>query len=148
MPVRGVDQNMPVSFSPEGGAVPGDRIVGILTPGEGVTIYPIQSPSLSNFEDEPERWIDVRWDIGTESNEQYPARIKVSVINEPGSLAEIASIIGASDANIDNLRMIRRAPDFTDMEIDLEVWDLKHLNRIIQELRSKSIISNAARVNG
>ena len=148
LPVRGVDQNMPVSFSPEGGAVPGDRIVGILTPGEGVTIYPIQSPSLSNFEDEPERWIDVRWDIGTESNEQYPARIKVSVINEPGSLAEIASIIGASDANIDNLRMIRRAPDFTDMEIDLEVWDLKHLNRIIQELRSKSIISNAARVNG
>ena len=105
LPVRGVDQNMPVSFSPEGGAVPGDRIVGILTPGEGVTIYPIQSPSLSNFEDEPERWIDVRWDIGTESNEQYPARIKVSVINEPGSLAEIASIIGASDANIDNLRI-------------------------------------------
>ena len=34
------------------------------------------------------------------------------------------------------------------MEIDLEVWDLKHLNRIIQDLRSKSIISNAVRVNG
>ncbi len=45
-----------------GGAVPGDRIVGILTPGEGITIYPIQSPALKEFEDEPERWLDVRWE--------------------------------------------------------------------------------------
>ena len=37
--------NLPVSFAPNGGAVPGDRIVGILTPGEGITIYPIQSPN-------------------------------------------------------------------------------------------------------
>ncbi len=48
---------------PNGGAVPGDRIVGILTPGEGITIYPIQSPALKDFEDAPERWLDVRWDM-------------------------------------------------------------------------------------
>ena len=42
--------------------MPGDRIVGILSPGEGITIYPIQSPALSEFEDKPERWLDVRWD--------------------------------------------------------------------------------------
>ena len=45
-------------FAPNGGAVPGDRIVGILTPGEGITIYPIQSPALKDFEDTPERWLD------------------------------------------------------------------------------------------
>ena len=50
-------------FAPNGGAVPGDRIVGIVTPGEGITIYPIQSPALKDFEEEPERWLDVRWDI-------------------------------------------------------------------------------------
>ena len=47
---------MPVQFAPNGGAVPGDRIVGILNPGEGITIYPIQSPALQAFEDAPERW--------------------------------------------------------------------------------------------
>ena len=119
-----------------------------MTPGEGVTIYPIHSPSLIAFEDEPERWIDVRWDIDANSREKYPTRIHVSALNEPGSLAEIATVIGSSDANIDNLHMLKRAPDFTEMEIDLEVWDLKHLNRIIEELRSKSIISSAIRVNG
>jgi guanosine-3',5'-bis(diphosphate) 3'-pyrophosphohydrolase len=40
IPIRGIDADLPVRFAPNGGAVPGDRIVGILTPGEGVTIYP------------------------------------------------------------------------------------------------------------
>ena len=62
IPIRGINGDLPVRFAPDGGAVPGDRIVGILTPGEGITIYPIQSPALSEFEDTPERWLDVRWD--------------------------------------------------------------------------------------
>ena len=55
--------DLPVSFAPNGGAVPGDRIVGIMTPGEGITVYPIQSPALAAFDDQPERWLDVRWDV-------------------------------------------------------------------------------------
>ena len=47
IPIRGINGDLPVSFAPDGGAVPGDRIVGILTPGVGITIYPIQSPALS-----------------------------------------------------------------------------------------------------
>ena len=63
IPIRGINSDLPVRFAPDGGAVPGDRIVGILTPGEGITIYPIQSPALKDFEDKPERWLDVRWDV-------------------------------------------------------------------------------------
>src|SRR4029077_624992 len=53
VPIRGINTDLPVRFAPNGGAVPGDRIVGILTPGEGITIYPIQSPALKDFEDTP-----------------------------------------------------------------------------------------------
>ena len=148
IPIRGLGTDMPVRFAPEGGAVPGDRIVGILTPGEGITIYPIHSPQLGAFDDEPERWVDVRWDVGPDRQERFPARIRVSAVNEPGSLAAIAEVIGASDGNIDNLRMVERSRDFTEMEIDLEVWDLKHLNRIVSELRAKPVVSNAYRLNG
>src|SRR5215471_3490538 len=63
IPIRGINSDLPVKFAPNGGAVPGDRIVGIITPGEGITIYPIQSPALKDFEEEPERWLDVRWDV-------------------------------------------------------------------------------------
>src|ERR1700688_618934 len=49
IPVRGINSDLPVKCAPNGGAVPGDRIVGIVTPGEGITIYPIQSPALKDF---------------------------------------------------------------------------------------------------
>ena len=71
-------------FAPEGGAVPGDRIVGILTPGEGITIYPIQSPSLAAFDNEPERWIDVRWDIDAATPQRFPARHRAAIDQRAG----------------------------------------------------------------
>jgi len=146
LPIRGVASDMPVKFAPQGGAVPGERIVGILTPGEGVTIYPIHSPALARFEDEPERWVDVRWDVTEGSPERFPASIRVTAANEPGTLAAIAEAIGASEGNIDNLRMLARGKDFTEMEIDLEVRDLQHLNRIIGEIRGKSMVSEVGRL--
>ncbi|MBO0345971.1 bifunctional (p)ppGpp synthetase/guanosine-3',5'-bis(diphosphate) 3'-pyrophosphohydrolase [Roseibium sp. CAU 1637] len=148
LPIRGLSGDIPVAFAPNGGAVPGDRIVGILTPLEGLTIYPIQSPALKEFDDQGERWVDVRWDIDVDNPERFPARLTVSAANEPGSLAAIAQIIGDNGGNIDNLKMMRKAPDFHQMLIDLEVWDLKHLNRIINQLRAKSNVSNVVRVNG
>src|SRR5690606_33927835 len=147
LPIRGVRGDLPVTFAAEG-AVPGDRIVGILEPGKGITIYPIQSPSLTAFDDQPERWIDVRWDIDEARKERFPARISVSTINEPGSLAAIAQVIAASDANIHTLSMARTAPDFTEMIIDMEVWDVKHLNRLIMQLKDHPSVSDAKRVNG
>jgi RelA/SpoT family (p)ppGpp synthetase len=148
IPIRGINGDLPVRFAPNGGAVPGDRIVGILSPGEGITIYPIQSPALSEFEDRPERWLDVRWDEEERAPRRFPARIAVQSVNEPGSLAQIAQVIAEHDGNIDNIRMTRRAPDFTDVTIDLEVYDLKHLTAILAQLRAKPVVAKAERVNG
>jgi RelA/SpoT family (p)ppGpp synthetase len=148
IPIRGINGDLPVRFAPDGGAVPGDRIVGILTPGEGITIYPIQSPALSEFEDTPERWLDVRWDEEEQAPSRFPARIAVQSVNEPGSLAQITQVIAEHDGNIDNIRMTRRAPDFSDVTIDLEVYDLKHLTAILAQLRAKSVVAKAERVNG
>ncbi|RVA53461.1 bifunctional (p)ppGpp synthetase/guanosine-3',5'-bis(diphosphate) 3'-pyrophosphohydrolase, partial [Mesorhizobium sp. M7A.F.Ca.US.001.01.1.1] len=119
VPIRGVRGDLPVRFAPEG-AVPGDRIVGIVQPGTGITIYPIQSPALQAFDDQPERWIDVRWDIDERTKERFPARVSVTAINAPGSLADIAQVVASNDANIHTLSMVRTAPDFTEMLIDLE----------------------------
>src|SRR5215467_7004737 len=119
IPIRGINSDLPVRFAPDGGAVPGDRIVGIMTPGEGITIYPIQSSALKDFEDTPERWLDVRWDVDGATQQRFPARIALQSVNEPGSLAQIARVIAEHDGNIDNIRMRRRAPYFTSITIDL-----------------------------
>jgi GTP pyrophosphokinase len=137
-----------VTFAPNGGAVPGDRIVGILTPGVGVTVYPIQSAALAAFDNEPERWLDVRWDTEASGIERFPARLSLQSINEPGVFAQIAQVIADHDGNIDNISMKRRTQDFTDITLDLSVWDLQHLTAIIAELRSKRPVSSVQRVNG
>jgi GTP diphosphokinase / guanosine-3',5'-bis(diphosphate) 3'-diphosphatase len=148
IPIRGINSDLPVKFAPNGGAVPGDRIVGIVTPGEGITIYPIQSPALKDFEEEPERWLDVRWDVDDSTPQRFPARILVDNVNEPGSLAQVATVIAEHDGNIDNISMSRRSPDFTELTIDLEVYDLKHLSAIIAQLRAKAVVARVERVNG
>ena len=109
---------------------------------------PIQSPALKDFDDEPDRWLDVRWDVDEDRGERFPARIEVTAINEPGTLAQVAQVIAENDANISNLRITKNAPDFSVMLLDVEVFDLKHLTRLIAQLRSRPVVSNAARVNG
>jgi GTP pyrophosphokinase len=143
IPIRGFNKDLPVTFQ-EGGAVPGDRIVGVLVPQRGIQIFQIHSPLLR--EHESDNWIDVTWDIDPEHPERFPARIRVSAANEPGSLAEIAQVIGEKDGNIDNLRMMRRAADFTEMVIEIDVWDLEHLNGIVSALKTKRSVSSVERI--
>jgi GTP diphosphokinase / guanosine-3',5'-bis(diphosphate) 3'-diphosphatase len=147
IPIRGINGDLPVRFAPDGGAVPGDRIVGILTPGEGITVYPIQSGALKDFEDTPERWLDLRWDMDDATPQRFPARIALQTVNEPGTLVQVAQVIAEHDGNIDNIRMTRQSPDFTSLTIDLEVYDLKHLTSIIAQLRAKDVVAAAERVN-
>jgi GTP pyrophosphokinase len=148
IPIRGINGDLPVRFAPEGGAVPGDRIVGILTPGKGITIYPIHSPALKEFDDEPGRWLDVRWDIDEVTTQRFPARLLLKAKNQPGTLAQVAQVIGEHGGNIDNVHMDRPSQDFTQITIDLGVYDLKHLNAIIEQLRAKPVVSSAERFNG
>lgn len=148
IPIRGINGELPVRFAPEGGAVPGDRIVGILTPGEGITIYPIQSNALQKFEEAPERWLDVRWDVDELSEGRFPAQIVVTSINEPGSLAQIATAIADRNGNIEGIQMRSRSPDFHEMVIDLGVFDLRHLNAIMSDLRKRPSVSSVVRLNG
>lgn len=147
IPIRGLSGDLPVTFAP-GGAVPGDRIVGILSPGEGITIYPIESPGLSAFDEQPERWLDVRWDMELKGSSRFPARLLVSVYNEPGGLAEITRVIADTDANIDNITMQSKTADFREIVLDIEVWDLKHLSAIISGMRAKPMVERVERILG
>src|SRR3979411_2608882 len=90
IPIRGINSDLPVRFAPNGGAVPADRIVGIMSPGEGITIYPIQSPALKDFEEEPERWLDVRWDVDDTTPQRFPGRLLVDTVDEPGTPPQAA----------------------------------------------------------
>ena len=148
LPLRGIEWDMPVRFAPKGGAVPGERIVGIRTPGEGITIYPIHSPALIDYDDKPEQWLDVRWDLDTARKGLYPTQILVTTLNEPGALGQVSTTIGETGANIDNVVFNPTGPDFREVRFDLEVSDIQHLNAIMAQLRDKSVVSKVERLSG
>src|SRR4029079_1235184 len=145
--VRGVDRDLPIRIARETGAVPGDRIVGILTQGEGITVYPIFARALQAFDDQPARWVDLAWDTSDETL-RYPSRISVKIHNEVGALAQVTQAIGELDGNIDQLQMLTRAKDFYDLDIVLEVNNFKHLTSIMNALRNKPLVSSVSRVTG
>ncbi len=146
--IQGIDNDIPIEFAPHGGAIPGDRIVGILTPNRGITIYPIHAPELAALEDQIERWVDVRWAPEAEGVVRFPTQIRAIVLNEPGVLAQVAQVIADTDGNIQNLRITSSSRPVCEMLIDLEVYNVKHLARILALLKTKTVVTDAQRVFG
>ena len=149
LPVRGAAANVALKIFKATGAVPGERIVGIVTPGEGITIYPIFAAALESFDQEPERWVDLAWGVA-EEGERFPARISIVLANEVGALAQVTQVIGDHGGNIDELTMLARhgVRDFFDLMILLEVFDIRHLNEIMNELKGRPLVSDVDRVTG
>ena len=139
--------DLPVHFATEKcGALPGERIVGILKPGEGIIVYPIDSPELEKFDKDANEWIDVAWDVDEDNPERFPAAIEVKVMNDVGTLAQVTQAIGDSDGNIDNLNIVDRAADFFTMVIEISVWDIKHLNEIMKAVKRKPAVNAVRRM--
>ncbi len=145
LPIRGLSGNMEVHFAPAG-AVPGDRIVGIMDEGKGMTIYPIQASALQRFDDQPERWIDVRWDLDAANKQRFSAKVAINALNEPGTLATIAQKVANLDINIRTMTMGRVAADFSELSLEIEVWDLRHLNQLLTQLKDLDCVSTVKRV--
>ncbi|MCH8037946.1 MAG: bifunctional (p)ppGpp synthetase/guanosine-3',5'-bis(diphosphate) 3'-pyrophosphohydrolase, partial [Proteobacteria bacterium] len=124
--------------------LPGERIVGIVTTGKGVTVHTIDCETLETFQDTPERWIDLAWEVDDES-EAHTGRLHLVVANEPGSLGDLSTIIGKNHGNISNLKITDRSIDFFEMLVDVEVQDAKHLSNIIAALRAAPVITSVER---
>lgn len=148
VPIKGLIPGMAMHFARCCHPLPGDRIVGIVTTGKGVTIHTIDCETLETFADTPERWLDVSWGEGPDAPEAHVGRILVTLANQPGSLGTLSTVIGKNGGNITNLKITNRTLDFWDMLIDIYVNDTKHLNNIIAALRATPQVANVERARG
>ena len=148
LPIRGLIPGMAVHFAGCCHPLPGDRIVGIVTTGKGVTIHTIDCETLESFADTPERWIDVAWDVDPAAGESHIGRLNVVITNQLGSLGSLTTVIGKNGGNITNLKIANRSTDFFEILIDVEVKDVKHLTNIIAALRATPSINSVERGRG
>jgi len=146
--IKGLIPGMAMHFAGCCHPLPGDRIVGIVTTGKGVTIHTIDCETLGEFVDASERWLDVSWDVGEEVGDVHVGRIHLTVLNVPGSLGDLSSVIANNEGNISNLKITNRSPEFFDMLIDIEVRDVKHLTAVIAALRADPAINSVERARG
>ena len=122
--------------------LPGDKIVGIVHTGSGITIHTSDYEMLNNFASMPERILDLTWD-NNKSNIPFISRIKVLLLNEPESLAILAGEIAKNVGNITNFKISSRNSNYFELIFDLEVKSLAHIEVIINALRIKENIQYA-----
>ena len=124
--------------------LPGERIVGVTFRGKGVVVHAIDCVRMTEYEDQPDRWIDLRWHEGAHAPE-YTARLDVTMSNDAGVLGRICTLIGETGANISDLHFLDRKPDFYRLLIYVDLRDLAHMHSLIRALEAESDVASVAR---
>lgn len=148
VPIKGLIPGMAMHFARCCHPLPGDRIVGIVTTGKGVTVHTIDCETLETFADTPERWLDISWGDEAETPESRVGRLHITMQNELGALGVLSTVIGRNGGNITNLKITNRTHDFWDILLDIYVNDTKHLNNLVAALRATPIVVSVERPRG
>ncbi|MGD9815725.1 MAG: bifunctional (p)ppGpp synthetase/guanosine-3',5'-bis(diphosphate) 3'-pyrophosphohydrolase [Hyphomonadaceae bacterium] len=148
--VRGSDLTTGVAlhFAECCSPIPGDRIIGVQTPGKGIVIHTIDCETLAKADTESDVWVDLAWTPTALKKTLAVGRILATVENKRGVLAELCKIIAENEGDILNLRLAKRTSDFFDMIFDIEVADARHLTNIVAAMRTSKAVKDVERVKG
>ncbi|WP_411837600.1 RelA/SpoT family protein [Paracoccus sp. ME4] len=144
-PFAGLEADANFKRAPCCAPLPGERIVGITYRGAGVVIHAIDCPVLAEFEDSPDRWVDLQWREGRHPA-AYSTVLNLTIRHDAGVLGRICTLIGAQGANISNLEFIARKPDFYRIEVEVELRDHEHLHNLLTALEAESDVAQVSRV--
>ncbi|NKC00420.1 MAG: RelA/SpoT family protein [Pseudomonadales bacterium] len=126
------------------GPVPGDQIVGHMTPGKGFVVHIETCPNINEIRRRAAREIiPARWTLSTEG--EFFTSLKVDVSRRKGILAEIASEVTAVDAGVDHIQVEERNAEASTMMLGLTVKNRSHLARVMRRLRNVQAVINLAR---
>ncbi|PYD81237.1 RelA/SpoT family protein [Komagataeibacter sucrofermentans] len=151
MALAGVGAGMAVHFAGCCHPLPGDRIVGIVSTGKGITVHTLGCQTLETFAATPERFMDLDWDydlIARNATGHHTGRLSVVTANEPAMLATLTNIAAKHEGVMMNLRIVNRQLEFMEILADIEVRDLRHLTAIMVALRAAKGVVQVERARG
>jgi GTP pyrophosphokinase len=132
--VRGVDDLM-VFRARCCNPIRGEKIVGYITRGKGVSVHAVSCPNVVNLLYDPERRIDVEWDKSADAS-PYTVRLKISVEDRRGILADVSSRIAQINTNIRDVEATVGPDNRGSIRMTVEITDVKHLERVMKSIRS------------
>ncbi|MCF6233114.1 MAG: bifunctional (p)ppGpp synthetase/guanosine-3',5'-bis(diphosphate) 3'-pyrophosphohydrolase [Rhodobacteraceae bacterium] len=142
--VIGLDPGQSFDRAPCCQPLPGERIVGITYRGKGVVVHAIDCDRLITYEEQPERWVDLRWHSGTHPP-AYGATLDLTIGNDAGVLGRICTLIGEKKANISNLEIVDRKPDFYRLMVNVELRDVEQLHSLMLTLEADTDVAATER---
>jgi GTP pyrophosphokinase len=113
----------------------GEKIVGYITRGKGVSVHSATCPNVVNLLYDPERRIDVEWDKEGDPA-KYIVRLSIQVEDRKGILADISAKIAGIDTNIKNVDATSNGDNRGNIRMTVEIRDMKHLEKVIKSLRT------------
>lgn len=140
--VRGTE-GMAVQFAPCCRPIPGDPILGFINKDKGLVIHTHDCPSVRKFKLDPDKWLDVEWE--PESERLFKTNLNLTVANQPGMLAKIASGIADSGSNIDSVSVEEEdGSAYANLYFTVQVKNRVHLAELMRGLRK---IPDVVRIN-
>jgi GTP pyrophosphokinase/guanosine-3',5'-bis(diphosphate) 3'-pyrophosphohydrolase len=143
-PVVGLADDQSARRAPCCQPLPGERIVGITYRGKGVVLHAIDCPALEEFEEQPNRWVDLHWHSGRHAATNTVS-LDLTISNDAGVLGRICTLIGEQKANISDLRFIDRKPDFYRLIVDVDLRDVEHLHMVMTALEAETDVAQISR---
>ncbi len=143
MKISGMD-NMLIHLSKCCNPVPGDKVVGFITRGRGVSIHTVDCPNVGELTFDKERLVEVSW--GDFQPGAHAVKISVRTEDKPGLLASVSSSISAAEANITHAEAITGEDKQATLNFTIDIKDVEHLNRIIKNIEAISGVLDVKRV--
>jgi guanosine-3',5'-bis(diphosphate) 3'-pyrophosphohydrolase len=123
--------------------VPGDDIVGYLSPGKGIVVHRVECPNVVELAKLPERRVEIGWDKEVQGD--YRAELRVEVVNRPGVLATVSAAIAEANSNIDDVKYIERGIQAATLIFAIEVKHRKHLADVMRRIRNTKVVNGVYR---
>ncbi|MBL8036266.1 RelA/SpoT family protein [Nitrospira sp. CMX1] len=124
--------------------VPGDRILGYITRGRGLTIHSVDCPNLEALDYDRARLVEVEWDTAAPS--LHAVKVAVIAEDKTGVLANVSSAIAECKANISRAEIITREDRKAELDFIVEIADTAHLNRVLKTIERIDGVITARRV--
>ncbi len=114
----------------------GEKIVGFISRGKGVAVHSANCPNVVNLLYDPERRIDVEWEKGDEQAVRYTVRLTMAVEDRKGILADVSAKVADINTNITSVEATTDEDRRGQINMTVEISDLKHLEKVMKSLKS------------
>jgi GTP diphosphokinase / guanosine-3',5'-bis(diphosphate) 3'-diphosphatase len=142
--VKGIDEDVLLRFALCCHPLPGERIVGFITRGRGVTVHTVGCPTV--LESDPHRKVEVSWEETGQA--PRPVKIEVTCVDQPGLLAAISSAITSADANIARAQVRTFSGQKAVNSFEVMIKNSEHLKKVLENISKVRGVYKAVRARG